>query len=116
MEWEREHISRIDSTSSECKRRAAQGVPEGLVITAEEQTGGRGRAGRSFQSPKGCGLYLSALLRPRLPAEQVVDITAWAAVAACDAVESACGVRPRIKWTNDLILNGKKLAGILSEL
>lgn len=110
------HLDRVDSTNTECKRRAAQGEPEGLIVTAREQTGGRGRAGRTFQSPRGCGLYLSALLRPQLPAEQVVDFTAWVAVAACDGIEAACGLRPRIKWTNDLILNGKKLAGILTEL
>ena len=110
------HLDVTDSTNTECKHRAAQGAADGLVITATEQTGGRGRAGRTFQSPRGCGLYLSALLRPQLPPEQVVDFTAWVAVAACDGIEAACGLRPRIKWTNDLVLNGKKLAGILTEL
>jgi len=106
----------IDSTNTECKRRAMAGAPEGLVVVAEEQTGGRGRLGRSFQSPKGCGLYLSALLRPRLEPAAVTDFTAWVAVAVCDGIEAACGVRPRIKWTNDIILNGKKLVGILTEM
>lgn len=106
----------IDSTNTECKRRAMVDAPEGLVVLAEEQTGGRGRSGRSFQSPRGCGLYLSALLRPALSPMEVVDFTAWAAVAVCDGIEAACGVRPRIKWTNDLVLNGKKLVGILTEL
>jgi len=95
---------------------AAEGAADGLVVIAEEQTGGRGRAGRSFQSPRGCGLYVSALLRPNLSPAQVMDFTAWTAVAVCDGIEAACGVRPRIKWTNDLVLNGKKLAGILTEL
>ena len=106
----------IDSTNTECKRRAMSGAPHGLAVLAEEQTGGRGRLGRSFQSPRGCGLYLSVLLRPDLPPAEVVDFTAWVAVAVCDGIEAACGVRPRIKWTNDLVLNGKKLAGILTEL
>ena len=109
-------LETIDSTNTECKRRAMAGDPEGLVVLAEEQTGGRGRLGRTFQSPKGCGLYLSALLRPDLPPEEVVDFTAWVAVAVCDGIEAACGVRPRIKWTNDIVLNGKKLVGILTEL
>ena len=109
-------LDTIDSTNTECKRRAMSGAPDGLVILAEEQTGGRGRLGRTFQSPRGCGLYLSALLRPDLPPAEVVDFTAWVAVAVCDGIEEACGVRPRIKWTNDLVLNGKKLAGILTEL
>ena len=109
-------LDTIDSTNTECKRRAMAGAPEGLVIIADEQTGGRGRLGRSFQSPKGCGLYLSALLRPQLPPQVVTDFTAWAAVAVCDGIEACCGVRPQIKWTNDLVLNGKKLVGILTEL
>ena len=106
----------VDSTNTECKRRAVAGAPEGLVVTAEEQTAGRGRRGRSFQSPRGRGLYLSALLRPRLEPAAVTDMTAWVAVAVCDGIQAACGIRPRIKWTNDLVLNGKKLAGILTEL
>ena len=76
----------IDSTNTECKRRAMAGAPEGLVVLAEEQTGGRGRLGRSFQSPRGCGLYLSALLRPHLEPAAVTDFTAWVAVAVCDGI------------------------------
>lgn len=106
----------IDSTNTECKRQAMAGAAEGLVVTAEEQTGGRGRRGRSFQSPKGKGLYLSALFRPGLEPSQTSDFTAWVAVAVCDGIEACCGVRPRIKWTNDIILDGKKLVGILTEL
>ncbi len=109
-------LDTIDSTNTECKRRAMAGAPEGLVVLSEEQTGGRGRLGRSFQSPRGCGLYLSALLRPRLEPAQVVDFTAWAAVAVCDGIEAVCGVRPQIKWTNDIVLGGRKLVGILTEL
>ena len=106
----------VDSTNTECKRRAMVGAREGLVVLAEEQTGGRGRLGRSFQSPRGCGLYLSALLRPDVPPIEVSDFTAWTAVAVCDGIEAACGIRPKIKWTNDIVLNGKKLVGILTEL
>ena len=106
----------IDSTNTEAKRQAAQGAEEGLVILSRHQTAGRGRAGRSFHSPDGLGLYLSALLRPDRSTEEVVNFTAWTAAAVCDAIEAACGVRPQIKWTNDLVLNGKKLCGILTEL
>ena len=109
-------LETIDSTNTEAKRQAMAGAPDGLVIVSEEQTGGRGRRGRSFQSPKGKGLYLTALLRPRLDPSQVADITAWVAVAVCDGIEAACGVRPRIKWTNDIVLEGKKLCGILTEM
>ncbi len=109
-------LDTVDSTNTECKRRALTGAPEGLVVLAEEQTGGRGRFGRSFESPKGRGLYLSALLRPKLEPAQAADFTAWVAVAVCDGIQAACGIRPRIKWTNDIVLNGKKLVGILTEL
>lgn len=109
-------LDSIDSTNTECKRQAMAGAKEGLVVLAEEQTAGRGRAGRSFQSPKDCGLYLSLLMRPQLDLSQVTNMTAWVAVAVCNGIEQACGVRPKIKWTNDLILNGKKLCGILTEL
>lgn len=108
-------LDSVDSTNNEIKRRAASS-PEGLAVLAVEQTGGRGRRGRSFQSLPGKGMYLSVLLKPPFPLSQVVSMTAWVAVAVCDGVEDACGVRPGIKWTNDLILNGKKLCGILTEL
>lgn len=106
----------VDSTNREIRRLAVQDAPDGLVVTARRQTAGRGRSGRSFHSPKDCGLYLSALLRPQLPPEAAAHLTAWTAVAVCDAIESVCSLRPQIKWINDLILNGKKLCGILTEL
>ena len=106
----------IDSTNTECKRQAMAGAPEGLAVTAEEQTGGRGRRGRGFQSPRGKGLYLSVLLRPEMAPDEVSDFTAWVAVAVCDGIEACCGLRPQIKWTNDIVLNGRKLVGILTEL
>lgn len=106
----------VGSTNAEVKRLAAQDAPDGLVVTARRQTAGRGRAGRAFHSPEGCGLYLSALLRPQLPPDAAARITAWTAVAVCDAVEATCGLRPQIKWINDLIWNEKKLCGILTEL
>ena len=109
-------LDRVDSTNDECKRRAMTGAPDGLVITAGEQTRGKGRRGRSFQSPAGQGLYLSALLRPQVPLAQVSQLTAWSAVAVCRAVEAASGLTPGIKWTNDVILGGRKLCGILTEL
>lgn len=109
-------LDSVDSTNTEAKRQAAQGAPDGLVILSDHQSAGRGRAGRTFQSPAGCGLYLSALLRPSLPPQEVVNFTAWTAVAVCDGIQAACGVRPRIKWTNDLVLGNKKLCGILTEL
>ena len=109
-------LETVDSTNSEAKRRAAGGAPDGLAVLAEGQTGGRGRRGRSFLSPAGKGLYLSVLLRPRCALEQVPALTAWTAAAVCGAVEGLCGLRPGIKWPNDVILEGRKLCGILTEL
>ncbi len=109
-------LDTIDSTNTEAKRRALEGAPHGLVILSEEQTAGRGRAGRSFQSPRDCGLYCSALFRPQRSPQEVMDFTAWVAVAVCDGIEACCGLRPQIKWTNDIILNHKKVCGILTEL
>lgn len=109
-------LGTVDSTNNEIKRRAVDAVPDGLAVLAEEQTGGRGRRGRSFVSPAGKGLYLSVLLKPDCTLEQVSALTAWTAVAVCDGVEALCGVRPGIKWPNDVILDGRKLCGILTEL
>ena len=106
----------MDSTNLECRRLAAQGEPEGTVILARAQSAGRGRRGRSFQSTKDLGLYLSVLLRPTQDMQTLSNMTAWVAVAVCDGIARACGVRPQIKWINDIILNGKKLGGILTEL
>lgn len=106
----------IDSTNNEIKRRAVSGSVDGLVILADQQTGGRGRRGRSFVSPAGKGLYLSAALKPHCPLERVSSLTAWTAVALCDAIEQVCGVRPGIKWPNDLVLQDKKLCGVLTEM
>ncbi len=108
-------LSTVDSTNNECRRLAAGGAPDGTAVLAETQTGGKGRGGRSFASPPG-GLYLSILLRPDIAPGEAVNMTAWVAVAVCRAVEAACGVSCAIKWTNDIILNGKKLCGILTEM
>ncbi len=106
----------VGSTNNEVKRRAVAGAAEGLAVLADTQTGGRGRRGRSFVSPAGKGLYLSVLLRPRCSLDELMWLTSWTAVAVCDGVEAACGVRPGIKWTNDIVLGGKKLCGILTEV
>ena len=109
-------LDTVDSTNSEVKRRAAGGAPEGLAVLSDEQTAGRGRRGNAFQSLKGKGLFCSVLLRPQVPLEALSQLTAWTAVAVCRAVEACCGLTCGIKWTNDIILNGKKLCGILTEL
>ena len=106
----------IDSTNTRAKELAAQGAPHGTILIADSQTVGRGRLGRSFHSPAGTGIYLSLIIRPNCAPAKLMHLTCSAAVAACDAVEVACGIRPGIKWTNDLVYGKKKLAGILTEL
>ena len=112
-----EYHSSLDSTNEVLRRRmAAEAVPTGQVVLSSHQTKGRGRRGRSFFSPPNQGLYLSVLLRPVCLPEQLSMLTAWAGVAAAEAVESAFGLSPEIKWPNDLVVRGKKLGGILTEL
>lgn len=106
----------VDSTNTRAKSMAILGVPHGTVLIADRQTAGRGRMGRSFQSPAGVGIYMSVILRPNCPAGQLMHLTCATAVAMCDAVEAAAGIRPGIKWTNDLVYGKRKLAGILTEL
>ena len=110
------YFDTIDSTNTRAKLLAAQGAPHGTVLIADHQTGGRGRLGRTFLSPAGTGVYMSVILRPDCPPSELMHLTCAAAVAACDAVEAAAGFRPGIKWTNDLVHEGRKLAGILTEL
>ena len=106
----------IDSTNTYLKQLAEAGAEGGTAVIAHSQTGGRGRLGRSFHSPAGSGIYLSYLLRPNCKPEGLMHLTCAVAVAMCDAVEKATGLRPGIKWTNDLVWQKRKLGGILTEL
>ena len=109
------HFDSIDSTNLEAIRRARSGAPEGTCIVAREQTAGRGRLDRAWQSPKDAGLYLSVLLRPTLELQQWPLITLMAAVAVRTALQKACGLQADIKWPNDICVNERKLCGILAE-
>jgi BirA family transcriptional regulator, biotin operon repressor / biotin---[acetyl-CoA-carboxylase] ligase len=104
------------STNDDVRKLAAQGAPEGTVVVADRQTEGRGRLGRAWHSPEGAGLYLSVLLRPTEPAEQLGRYAIAAAVAVCEACRALAGARVGIKWPNDVLGDGRKLAGILCEL
>ena len=110
------YFSSIDSTNDRLKALAKQGAAHGTAILAGHQTGGHGRMGRSFHSPEGMGIYLSILLRPCCAPTELMHLTCAAAVAMCDAAENAAGLRPGIKWTNDLVWGRQKLGGILTEL
>ena len=106
-------LEEVDSTNNRLLALAREGAPEGTVVIARSQTGGKGRRGRTFQSQTG-GLYLSVLLRPGLTPERLTLATPMAAVAVLQALKTV-GVTAGIKWVNDILLNEKKLCGILAE-
>ena len=106
----------IDSTNTQAKLLAKAGAPHGTVLIAGHQTGGRGRMGRTFQSPDGQGVYLSVILRPNCMPAQLMHLTCAAGVAMMQAVEAVSGIRPQMKWINDLVVDCKKLGGILTEM
>ena len=114
--WTVQVFEEVTSTNTLLKDLGRQGAPAGTVLVADRQTGGRGRLGRTFLSPGGVGVYLSALIRPDCAPTELMHLTCAVAVAMCDAVEHAFGFRPAIKWTNDLVVENKKLGGILTEL
>jgi BirA family biotin operon repressor/biotin-[acetyl-CoA-carboxylase] ligase len=109
------YFEEIDSTNSHVRRLAETGAPEGEVVIAERQFEGRGRLGRSWESPPYCNLYFSLLLRPALAPVHAPQITLMAAVALADTVAAFVVEPPVIKWPNDILLQGKKVAGILTE-
>lgn len=110
------HYDTVTSTMEHAFRMGMEGAPEGTVVCAETQTQGRGRLGRSWVSPKGKGIYMSVLLRPRLLPSDAAQLTLLSAVAVCEAVYAVSGVKAAIKWPNDVLIGGRKLAGILTEL
>lgn len=105
----------IDSTNIKAKQLAAEGAPEGTVVVAEEQGTGRGRLERSFFSPKGKGIWFSVILRPEFLPQEAPKCTLLAAVSVAMAMERF-GLRAGIKWPNDIMYEGKKLVGILTEM
>lgn len=106
----------IDSTNAEAKKLAVAGAPEGTVVVAESQSAGRGRLGRRWTSPAGKGLLFSMLLRPPVSMPDAHLLTIVAATATCDAIESLVPVDVRIKWPNDLLIDDRKVGGILLEV
>lgn len=106
----------ITSTNDVLKQLANQGAPEGTVLVADCQTGGRGRLGRTFLSPSQVGIYLSVLLRPNCKPSELMHLTCASATATCTAIQEAAGFRPGIKWTNDIVYENRKLSGTLTEL
>lgn len=105
----------IDSTNTEAKRSAMLGAAHGTVIAADTQTNGRGRHGHSFYSPAGTGLYLSVVLKPEKPLADCTLTTIAAADALADTIEELTDCKPEIKWVNDILVDGRKVCGILTE-
>ncbi len=108
----------IGSTNDHAKRLAEGGAPEGLLVIAEAQTAGRGRAGRKWITPQGSGLAFSLVLRPAplaLPPERTARLTMLAGLAVCEGIEQVTGVYAMLKWPNDILIAGRKTGGILAE-
>jgi BirA family transcriptional regulator, biotin operon repressor / biotin---[acetyl-CoA-carboxylase] ligase len=106
----------VESTQKIAHRLAYENAPEGTVIIAEEQLSGRGRMDRKWHSPKYTGIWMSMILRPNIPLPKSPQLTLLAAVAIVQAIEDATGLLPEIKWPNDILIKGKKVTGILTEL
>lgn len=109
-------LEKTDSTNEEAKRQAEAGAAHGTVILAREQTLGRGRRGRSWHSPAGDSIYMSLLLRPVFAPDRASMLTLLAALAVSRAVEDVCGLSAMIKWPNDLLVQERKICGILTEM
>jgi len=109
------YFEKTPSTMDEAMR-LGPGAPEGCLVVAESQSKGRGRLGRSWNSPKYKGVYASFILKPSLLPAAAPALALLAAVGICEGIEEAAGIHPEIKWPNDIILDGCKLGGILTEL
>src|SRR5271155_5515580 len=110
------HFFKVDSTNRVALDLGHAGEPEGAVVVAEEQTAGRGRAGRAWHSERGTGIYVTLLLRPRLAPVQAPLLTMMAGISAQTAVAAISGLTVDLKWPNDLLIGGKKVGGILTEM
>ncbi|MFQ5940876.1 MAG: biotin--[acetyl-CoA-carboxylase] ligase [Nitrososphaerales archaeon] len=109
------HFNVIDSTQDLAIRMAEENVPEGIVVIGERQKRGRARVGRKWIAPKG-GIWLSAILRPKIPTAESTILPLVVALAVCNAIRDVCKVNARVKWPNDVVINGKKVAGTLVEM
>jgi BirA family biotin operon repressor/biotin-[acetyl-CoA-carboxylase] ligase len=110
------YVESVESTQKIAHHFASENAPEGTVILAEEQLSGRGRMARNWHSPKYTGIWMSMILRPNIPLSNAPQLTLLAAVAIVQAIEEMTDLIPDIKWPNDILINGKKVTGILTEL
>ncbi|PHV71211.1 biotin--[acetyl-CoA-carboxylase] ligase [Sporanaerobium hydrogeniformans] len=110
------YYEEISSTNEEAKQLAREGCQEGLVVIADQQLLGKGRLGRNWSSPAGTGIWMSLVLRPPILPLQASTLTLVAGLSLCEAIEAVTGLEARIKWPNDIVVNGKKVCGILTEM
>ena len=106
----------IDSTNNYARKIAKEGAGGGTVVLAESQTKGKGRLGRTWFSPSGVNIYLSVILKPQIPSTHITLLTFVSAIAVVKAIKDAANLDANIKWPNDVLINNKKIAGILSEM
>jgi BirA family biotin operon repressor/biotin-[acetyl-CoA-carboxylase] ligase len=106
----------VTSTQKIAQSLANDGVPEGTIVVADQQTKGRGRMARAWYSPSGTGIWMSMVIRPNIPVNTTPQLTLLTAVAIVQAIEELTPLKPDIKWPNDIMINGKKIVGILTEL
>ena len=109
-------LPETDSTNIQARSLAEDGALEGTVIVADQQSAGRGRLGRRWESPSGVNLYCSILLRPRIPVQQAPQLTFLSAVAIVETLKDVCQLTAQVKWPNDILVNGAKISGLLNEM
>ena len=110
------YFDSIDSTNTKAKELAEEGHPSGTLVVADRQTAGKGRRGRSWESPTGIGIFMTLMLKPEINPNNASMLTLVAAMATTRAIRRVTGVPAMIKWPNDIVMNGKKVCGILTEM
>lgn len=110
------YYDEIDSTNTEAKRKAEEGAPHGTLVVADMQNAGRGRRGRNWSSPRNQGIFFTILLRPEIEPANAPMLTLVKAIAVARGISKCTGLKAQIKWPNDVVINGKKVVGILTEM
>ena len=118
LSWAREiyYYDEVDSTNNVAKKLAEDGAPHGTLVITEMQTAGKGRRGRNWSSPKGSGIWMTFILRPQIGPDRASMLTLVSAMAVQKAIEKETGLKAVIKWPNDIVVNGKKVCGMLTEM
>ena len=109
-------FTETDSTNVQARRLAEAGGTEGMVVIADQQSAGRGRLGRQWESPSGINLYCSIVLRPQIPLQQAPQLTFLSAVAVVETLQEVYQLPTEVKWPNDVMVNGAKISGLLNEM